>query len=143
MKDHDRPLNPRGIRDAPIMATKLAAISERIDVSLVSSAIRAQETAAYFHQAVDYKEKLSINKIYHASVDTLIDVIMQIDDEYDSAMMVGHNPGFTFLHNSFADELIDNLPTCGLFCLDIKADRWQDVDATNTFVSMLIYPKMF
>ena len=62
LDDHDRPLNDRGIRDAPRMARKLAETDFRPEVILSSTALRARTTAeafaAEFDVAVDLDPEL-------------------------------------------------------------------------------------
>ena len=56
LDDNDRPLNARGMRDAPAQARRLAAALEasdvRLDVLLSSTALRARTTAAFFGAAL-------------------------------------------------------------------------------------------
>src|SRR5215207_4241446 len=48
LDDHDRPLNDRGMRDAPRMARQLAESGFRADLILSSTALRARTTAEAF-----------------------------------------------------------------------------------------------
>lgn len=142
LSDADRPLNSRGHRDAPYMAKKLAGIIPSVDLMICSPARRAQETSTYFTHEIKSKKKETIDKVYHASIDTLLDVIMEIDPSVRTAMIFGHNPGFTMVYDHFAKRPIDNLPTCGIFQIMIDGE-WADSDTTNSAVGHLLYPKMF
>ena len=46
--DHDRPLNARGLRDAPRMARALAGTGFRPEVILSSTALRARTTCLLY-----------------------------------------------------------------------------------------------
>lgn len=142
LSDHDRPLNKRGLRDAPMMAEKVSSLIPAVDILVSSSAKRALETSEYFAKALKFKKITTESKLYHAGPSEILEVIGDLPSEYDSAFLFGHNPGFTFLYNHFARVPIDNLPTCGLFGLESTADDWYDVDTTNTRVELYIYPKM-
>lgn len=50
--DFDRPLNDRGLRDAPVMALRLWHAGIRLDAILSSPANRALTTATFFCLAV-------------------------------------------------------------------------------------------
>lgn len=143
LMDIQRPLNKRGKRDAPVMAEKMYDRVKDIEYAAISPAKRARRTAEAFTDIYDLKSIDIVDKIYHASERTLMEVIHELPIEYSSAMVFGHNPGFTFLHNEFAAQGIDNLPTCGIFELVSTALSWADIDSTNTEVGFLIYPKMF
>ena len=48
LADHDRPLNARGLRDAPRMARHLAADGVTVERILASTALRARSTAEVY-----------------------------------------------------------------------------------------------
>ena len=52
----------------------------------------------------------------------------QLDDEYESAMLVGHNPAITEFANEMANADIDNIPTCGLVRLSLPIDTWAEIE---------------
>lgn len=142
LNDSDRPLNTRGHRDAPYMAKKMTSIIKAVDLMICSPARRAQETCTYFADEIKSEKIVTVDKVYHATVDTLVDVIMEIDPSVKTAMIFGHNPGFTGVYDNFATRHIDNIPTCGIF--QVKVDgEWADVDTTNASIGHLLYPKMF
>lgn len=142
LADIDRPLNKRGHRDAPFMAEKLSAIMPTVDLIICSPARRAQETLTYFSNHVKSEQVQTLNQVYHASQETLLEVVHGIDPSVETALIFGHNPGFTMVYDHFADKFLDNLPTCGIFELRIDAS-WADADTTNTTVGHLIYPKLY
>ena len=75
--DFDRPLNKRGIRDAPFMGKVLAGKEEKIDQLVSSPANRAMTTSKYFAESLDFDpDKIIYNKdIYEAHSNTLMDII--------------------------------------------------------------------
>ena len=141
--DIDRPLNKRGLRDAPIMASHLKNRIAAIDCWLVSPAKRAQMTAEYLAHEIQHKVRYDAEAVYHAWTDTLIDQVRNIDDQFETAIVFGHNPGFTYLFNVYSRDALDNLPTCGIFELNINSEHWSDIDPSNTDTVWLIYPKLF
>ena len=142
LSDIDRPLNKRGHRDAPFMAEKLSAIISAVDIVICSPARRAQETQTYFLSHIKSKQVDTIQDVYHASEQTLLGVMHGINPECQSALIFGHNPGFSLVYDYFSDDYIDNLPTCGIFELRIDGE-WIDSDTTNTTVGHLLYPKLY
>jgi phosphohistidine phosphatase len=57
--------------------------------------------------------------------------------------LFSHNPGITEFINELGLARIDNMPTCGVFGLHIKADRWADFDRTSKTFWLFDYPKNF
>ena len=145
LNDHDRPLNKRGERDAPIMAQKVKDLFGVPDLLLSSSANRAFTTASVFKEVMN-TEGLVLNtsgSLYHASEQDILDRIAMIDPDVKSALIFGHNPGVTYLVNSFKGDFIDNVPTCGVIILESEAKAWMELDQSNTKRVSFIYPKMY
>ena len=142
LQDIERPLNKRGLRDGPFMAQKLREVRANIDVALISPAKRAMATFDFFSEEIEFKETRIDRRIYHAWPDQLIRILTELDEDVTSAVVFGHNPGFTDVYNTFAKAPISNLPTCGIFQL-ICSSTWDDMDTTNTESGHLLYPKMY
>ncbi len=143
--DHDRPLNSRGIRDAPIMAKKINTLHGVPDLILSSTAVRALNTANVFRQTMGISEQNLIPRsgLYHASEEDILDAISMLDEAVKYALIFGHNPTMTFLGNSFKGDVIENVPTCGVIILESTAKNWMELDTSNTKRVDFIYPKMY
>jgi len=145
LDDHDRPLNKRGERDAPVMARKVKEMFGVPDLLLSSSALRAFMTASVFKKEMD-SDRLILNtsgSLYHASEQDILERIAMIDPTVKSALIFGHNPGMTYFANSFKGEFIDNVPTCGVVFLESNATNWMEFSQINTKRVAFIYPKMY
>ena len=141
--DFDRPLNPRGRRDAPRMGQRLARRHEYPDLMLSSPANRALTTARIIAEQIRYPDdgiRLD-ERVYHASTEELLDVVRQLDAGFDKVMMFGHNPGFTDFANVLADEDIENIPTCGIFCVGFPIDDWRETSRGGAELVYFDYPK--
>lgn len=142
LADRDRPLNPRGRRDAPEMGRRLAARDAPPDRILTSPAVRAATTAAVVAEAVGYAERVvEIERLYGASSGEILDVIQGIDDRFDRVFLFGHNPGLTDLVNELSAPTIPNVPTCGVVEFRIEEGSWSDVRADTVTRVDFDYPK--
>lgn len=121
LDDHDRPLNERGLRDAPRMAARLAASGVRADAILSSTALRAKTTAGYFGEAlrvaVEEQEEL-----YGAPASALLEAAAERDA--GSVVVVAHDPGMTVLAGRLSDGGIGHMPTCAVATFTWEADDW-------------------
>jgi phosphohistidine phosphatase len=126
LADHDRPLNARGERDAPIMAARLAERGPRPDTILSSSAKRALATADRFAEAFDMDERAVILRpeIYGAGVDDMLELVQALDDARPTVLLVGHNPTFTELVDRLTDVGVGHLPTTGVVTLELAEGPW-------------------
>ena len=91
--DHDRPLSDRGRRDAPEAGRWIADHVGRPDLVLVSTATRAQQTWQLMEPSVAGVTTRDEPRIYEAGVGELLRVIQEVDDEVETLVIVGHNPG--------------------------------------------------
>lgn len=120
LTDHDRPLNPRGINDAPLMAAALNNLELNPELILSSSATRASQTAEFFaaELGVDVIEN---ENLYLAGPATLLDAAAQ--SGASSLVIVAHNPGISTLAERFAPD-ISHMPTCAITVLQWDCDDW-------------------
>ena len=131
LTDHDRPLNERGKRDAPLMGRLLRAQGLEPDAVVCSTAKRARKTASKVIAAGDYGVTVELRKeLYHASPDVYIEVLQEQADPCSCVMVVGHNPGMEGLLAILTrrDEMF---PTAALAQVELPIDRWRDL-AMNT-----------
>ena len=143
LPDLDRPLNKRGERDAPFMGKRLKKSKIRPDLIISSPAKRALKTARIIAKEIGYpKDKIMIkDSLYASSVSTIVNIIQYLDESIAEAMLVGHNPDFTSLANYLTNYGVDNIPTCGIFCVDFDIKLWKEVDQGKGILNFFDYPK--
>jgi phosphohistidine phosphatase len=141
--DFDRPLNKRGERDAPMMGKRLAKQDTKPDLILSSPAKRAIRTATLIAKELGFPiEAIVTNKdLYVADVADLMTVLQQLDDSFENVMLCGHNPGLTSLSCHLTNYQVDNIPTCGIFCVDFDIDSWKELVQGRGTVAFFDYPK--
>lgn len=124
LSDHDRPLNQRGERDAPRMAEWLAQSIYRPQTLIVSSAVRAQQTADAFQEALDLDGSHFVTeaRLYMAGMQEWIQVLQESLEVRDDIAFFSHNPGITEVINWLCDEDIYNVPTCGVAVVEVAKD---------------------
>ncbi len=97
--DFERPLNARGVQDAPCMGRWLKANQLIPDTIIASPAQRAKETVlavcAELHLPQERIQWLPL--IYEAMTSTLRKVVDQIPQTSQITLLVGHNPGMESL----------------------------------------------
>ena len=144
LADIDRPLNKRGKRDAPFMGKRLKE-GHRVnpDIIISSPAKRALRTAKIIAKEINYpKEKIEIkDSLYGSGVEAMLNVIQYLDDSLNEVMLFGHNPDLTSLANYLSNHEVDNIPTCGIFCVDFDVKSWRDVEGGKGIFKFFDYPK--
>ena len=129
LADIDRPLNQRGLRDAPMMGQRLSSLGLVVDRIISSPAKRAITTARTVAGTIGYTyaDIDTDDNIYLADSGSLYEIIAQLDNSINSVMLFGHNPGFTIMANDIGDASIDNMPTCSIAVFDLTIDSWSEV----------------
>jgi phosphohistidine phosphatase len=143
MADFERPLNERGKTDAPMMGKRLKKAKIHPDLIISSPAKRALKTAKIIAKELDFPKEQIVTDgaIYPGGVSGLLDVIHSLHDSFQTVILVGHNPGLTDLANYLTDVQIDNIPTCGVFCVDFEIQSWKKVGEGNGICVLFDYPK--
>ncbi len=143
LSDFERPLAPRGLRDAPMMARRLFHLGARPDVIITSPARRALATAEIFADALglDGERLHKDSRIYEASTNTLLDIVQEFHNSWDCVMLVGHNPGFTTLARLLAGDGPDNIPTSAFAVFSLGVDDWLRVREKSGRELIFDYPK--
>jgi phosphohistidine phosphatase len=143
-KDFDRPLNDRGKKDAPAMAKRLQKEKDiALDAIISSPAKRAFITAKFFADEFNVKKKNIIEwpELYEASIDKFYKAVINLADSYITVALFSHNPGITAFVNELTNTRIDDMPTCAVFALHIKTDRWEDFRNAEKEFWFFDYPK--
>ncbi|MFC9796962.1 SixA phosphatase family protein [Streptomyces sp. NPDC127584] len=92
--DRDRPLGPRGLRDAPAAGRFLAESTGRPDLVVCSPARRARGTWELAAAELDGPVPTRLDpRVYGADATELLDVLHGVPDEVGTLLVVGHNPG--------------------------------------------------
>lgn len=127
LSDFERPLNERGLNAAPFMGELMSRHSLSPEVIIASPATRAAQTARLVKEAGGSNAEIrQEERIYEASPNTLRQVISELSDDLNSAMLVGHNPGMEGLIRYLTDR-IEPMPTAALAVIKLKIDSWNEI----------------
>lgn len=143
LKDFERPLSKRGLKDAPVMGERFQARGDELNCIVSSPAVRAKSTAKLFADAIAYPhdEIASNPELYFAGSGMFLKAASLLDDDCAEAMLVGHNPAITDFANLLANAGIENIPTCGLVKMTLDIDDWSDIEPGSATLVEFDYPK--
>lgn len=141
--DHQRPLNKRGQKAAPEMARRLKKRGVHPDAIVSSDALRALETAMSMAQALGLPGKTVHQNpvLYSATSDEIAEIVRRFKDDWNTVMVVGHNPTLTELANQFYPHLIANIPTAGIVELNFNVPSWKLIHRDQVDSSAFDFPK--
>lgn len=90
--DHDRPLAPRGVREAALAGDWIRANMPAVDAVLCSTATRTRQTLARTGLDVDHAAVQYDDDVYDTTPGTVLSLINGIDDDVRTLLVVGHEP---------------------------------------------------
>ncbi|HEX9114855.1 MAG TPA: histidine phosphatase family protein [Anaerolineae bacterium] len=127
LADHERPLNPRGWRDAPRMGQRLAEAGLLPGRILASDALRARQTAGAVAEGCGFTGTVDLlSSLYGADRAAYLDVLRDLPDEADPVLVVGHNPEIESLVDSLSGQAVE-MSTAAIAHLALPIEHWQDV----------------
>jgi phosphohistidine phosphatase len=143
LSDLQRPLLPEGIARTEKLCRFMREQNIRPGIILCSPAVRTHETAKLIATATGYPSgDIHIkDPIYFGTAEQIWDLLFEIPESIESAMIVGHNPVLTWMANSLLGHPIDNLPTTGLAAFRFHTDQWTQLFLAAKETLFLTYPK--
>ncbi|MGJ4856058.1 histidine phosphatase family protein [Labrys sp. La1] len=148
VSDHERPLAPRGQRDAPRMGREIARRSLLPDHVIASTARRTRETLTLIEGSLGPHTLHFERAIYEAPPEAILRVIRTVAPEIGTLLVVGHNPGLeqvaAFLTRgagTVADPLSGKFPTAALAVLDFEIGDWNEIAGHQGSLALFLTPK--
>jgi len=141
LRDFDRPLKKRGREAAERIGDRMASETLSNPLVICSPAVRTRETA----EVVLASAKLQVEprfdeRIYEASLRELVEIVTEIPNDKEVAIMIGHNPGFEELLSFLTGEH-RRIPTCALAKIRFGDVSWNEVRAGEGSLEWFIAPK--
>lgn len=141
LRDFDRPLNERGRADAPSIGKHLASENLIDPLVICSPSLRTRETAELVLRYANLQVEPRFDElIYEASLRDLLQVISEIEDERQTGILIGHNPGFEELLAFLSGETRP-MPTSALAKIVFDVGSWKDVKASDGTLESFVTPK--
>lgn len=131
--DHERPLAPRGIREAGLAGDWLRANAPVPDAVLCSTATRTRQTYARTELTAPVRY---VDDLYDAAPGTVIATINTVGDEVDTLLVIGHEPAMSAValglagagsDSAVAQRISEKYPTSGIAVLRVSGS-WADVE---------------
>lgn len=146
-RDFDRPLSARGRKAAAAMGEELRRLGLAFDRVVASPSRRTTETLERLGEAYGPLPLTYDERVYLASVPTLLRIVQAADDAQHRLMIVGHNPGMEQLALALAgggalrDRTAEKFPTGALAELRFDVASWGEVDEGAGTLARFILPR--
>jgi phosphohistidine phosphatase len=141
LADFERPLKRRGREAAEQMGRFLASKKLGLSILISSPSVRTRETVEIVldHASLRVEPQFD-QRIYEASLSTLVQIVSEIADDKKVAMLVGHNPGMEELLAFLASEH-RHMPTCALARISLDCSSWTEAGRGSGKLEWFVTPK--
>lgn len=145
VSDHDRPLAPRGIREAALAGDWLRTQPD-IDAVLCSTATRTRLTLE--RTGIDAAVRF-VDRLYDSTPGIVISEINAVDDGVDTLLVIGHEPVISGLALGLADDSSDTevvaavetkFPTSAIAMLRVPTS-WRDLQLGGAQLAAFHIPR--
>ena len=151
IEDHERPLEERGHREAPLAGKWLVKHNIGPDFILCSSALRTRQTCTWVCSELGDKAptpKLE-DGLYAASALRMLTVVNHVPDTVTTLMLIAHMPGVQDLamhlasrdsdHDAYMDAAT-RYPTSALTVLETETS-WSELDGQDARLTRFKVPR--
>lgn len=140
--DFKRELSKVGKEEAKIIGKRLAIRGANPDKIYTSSAIRAFKTAKIIAKKVGFKKNKIVAKrdLYGANVEILFSFLRGIKNKFNDVFLIAHNNEITQVCEFLSDSGIENIPTCGVFCIEFDVQKWGEIAPHSGKAVFFDYP---
>ena len=140
--DHDRPLNDRGLRTAPMMGQALTKMTVAPDHVVCSTAVRARTTAEMASEAGGWDAAIELRPgMYGASATEVLEELLSVDDKHETVMVVGHQPTLGSLVHQLTGASAQ-MRTATVASIELLIGSWSDVLDAHGELAFLLQPRM-
>lgn len=139
-RDHERPLNERGVRAARLMGRLLAAEGQAPQLIVTSTAVRARSTATLANEAGEWGAQVILDPgLYGSGADAAVQVATAAPD-VDRLMLVGHQPTWSTLVSILTGSSVD-MRTGTAAVIEFDIPEWSRAGKTRGLVVAEYQPR--
>ncbi len=145
VSDFQRPLNSRGEKSSHLIGKELKDRNLVPDLIISSPAKRAASTAINVATECNYEQSKIFfdNEFYLGDEMTILSHLKQLSDEFQSVLVVGHNPTLenliTLLLSTKNQEI--DMPTATIAMIKIDIASWSSIDFFLGQLVEIVKPK--
>ncbi|MFC1853625.1 histidine phosphatase family protein [candidate division CSSED10-310 bacterium] len=143
--DFERPLNEKGLKDAPLIGKFIKEIKVIPDLILSSPAKRARQTADTVAQNCGFQGEISFVKEFYSGDELVVRASMaDLSDTVNTVLIVGHNPTLEDLISAMTSDgsFRINLETAALSCMVPSIKKWAEIENKHSVLLWLVTPEL-
>jgi phosphohistidine phosphatase len=142
-KDIDRELAPEGLQQSSRLGSYIYKSHTDISGIVCSSATRATQTAELISDQINFDIlKIIIDPdLYEASVRILTNKVCAFNNDWNEALIIGHNPVLSYFVEYLTGHHFDGMETGSIVKISCEVDDWELVSKDNAVFEYYVSPK--
>jgi phosphohistidine phosphatase len=149
VSDHDRPLAPRGSREAALAGAWIGANLPAVEHIVCSTALRARQTLDASGLATGAVATEFTSAIYEAYPEELLEIVAALRASFSTVLLVGHAPGIPELAEELAgpdsdraalNALEAKFPTSAIAVFTVGGD-WAALAEGSATLAQFVVPR--
>ena len=131
LEDHDRPLQPKGIKAITTVSKYWKSTFQSMEVVYSSPANRALTTAVLMlrHVHIPYDRLELVESLYTFESEKVLRFISSLSDLHKRVMIVGHNPAFSSAASHLSRDVLPELKTADWVKLSFPQQSWKNIQS--------------
>ena len=139
--DHQRPLNKRGRRAAPLIGARLRELGWTPDLVIASDSERTRETWQRMQaEFPDYVEERLDSDFYHGGLADITSACTRLTNDISTVLVLGHNPGWEDAMAELAGQWV-RMTTANAALLESDMNDWAEIIEGNWVLVDILRPK--
>ena len=132
MTDHARPLNGRGLRQAPQLGEELCKNNHMPSIIVSSDARRTEETALLMEPLFPKVHIQFDHRLYLGELSDIEQAVLAHAKEHKTVLVLGHNPGFSVAAGLLSRKAVELKTACAAI-LETTQSEWESAFITKNF----------
>ena len=140
LRDFDRPLSKRGMKDIKLMKVHMASMVKDVDAVYSSPSVRTSQTIKQL--APEFSHINYLASFYLGDSSGVLSVLKSIQTRIKTVMIVGHNPCIQETTEFIWKKPVEKFPTCAAAVFSLQSG-WSKTDIPIGNLEKFIKPSDF
>jgi len=140
LRDFDRPLSKRGVKDTKLMKEHIASLVKGVDEIYSSPSIRTSQTINQLVPEISHVNYLA--SLYLGDVSVVLSLLESIQTRIKTVMIVGHNPCIQEMMEILWEKPVEKFPTCAAAVFSFQ-NGWSKTNTPIGNLEKFLKPRDF
>ena len=140
LRDFDRPLSKRGVKDTKLMKEHIVSLVMGVDEIYSSPSVRTSQTINQLVPEISHVNYLA--SLYLGDVSVVLSLLESIQTRIKTVMIVGHNPCIQEMMEILWKKPVEKFPTCAAAVFSLK-NSWSKTATPIGNLEKFIKPSDF